>query len=148
MLALAYCHVPVVVAAGLIGHVWNWKWLTLVAVLPWMGMILPILLLVAAPFLMLAEPWTTMAPLDLAASWQTVLTITVAAVVFILVYSTALRQGSSREPGSLKWRLVLVAWTVVANVLLLEVTPRFMSKSPTHLTMPSIAVGDVQGDRP
>ncbi len=123
--ALAYCHLPIIVAAAAVGRI-KLECLAVVAAVPWIGMAVPFLIFVLALAFLVVPGIASGTPLEILSGDTGILIIGLAtAALFLLAYAFGLsRLTSPITPVRKRFAILLITWTVVANIPLLIVTPR------------------------
>jgi hypothetical protein len=125
VLALAYCHLPLIILAGIAFDYPSWQWLFIVALLPWMGMALlcsiPVCLVVIAiqlGFGVGTPGWLYMPVISI------IIFLGGTLLVFVPLYWFTLKRAIDPVRSTRDYRLLLIIWALVGNLLILFLPPR------------------------
>ena len=123
-LALAYCHLPLVIVAYFAGG--SWRWLAMLGMFPWIGMTFPCTLAVIIVVLAICEgllgghPSTWLPP-----PASAIVLIGGTLLLFLPLYRVALDRTVDRTGRTrMYWAVVTALWTLSGNALAILFEPR------------------------
>ncbi len=138
-IALAYCHLPLVLLVGFTTDCPSWTWLAIVGLFPWMGMASPFLLVVIFGALtFLPGVWEGQP-----ASWLTpevnlAIVIGGTAAIFLPSYIFALRRAIDATRRRRLWRALLIVWTLFGNTFFVFTPPRALAGETTLFELKTV----------